>query len=100
MTNVKLTDDQQNFFEEESLSALEWNGTKKLGVAINDFMPLAKFYGLGETTAERLVSIGIAEKGTPPRQYASRGYTVGYKLSTLGWAILDRGQHVKPRKKS
>ena len=65
-------DDELYFLSETSLDAHEWRGVQELAKALNDLEPLAKRARLGEVVAERLVSLGLAEKGrssSPARRF-------------------------------
>lgn len=76
-----------------SLDALEWRGILELANAIDEFEPLAKRGNLGETVANRLVSIGLAETGLATSRYGSIGLASGYRLTALGWRVKERGRH-------
>lgn len=91
------TDNDEHFLSHESLDAHEWRGVCQLVNALNDFEPLAKRARLGEVVAERLVSLGLVEKGPVVDRYRWTDDTVGYRLTELGWKVKDRGRH--PRRK-
>ena len=71
----------------------------QLANALDDFEPLAKRAKLGEVVAERLVKIGVAEKGQCSDRYASIGMTFRliYRLSELGWRVKERGRQPRQR---
>lgn len=89
-----MTDDEA-YLANVDLNAHEWRGVGQLANAISEFEPLAKRSKLGEIVAERLVNMGLAEKGPCSDRYASIGYSTGYRLSQLGWKILDRGRYAR-----
>lgn len=77
----------------------EWRGVQQLSNAMSDFEPLAKRARLGSVVADRLVALTLAEKGDATERYVGIGYEQGYRLSDLGWAILDRGRFPRARRK-
>jgi hypothetical protein len=87
-------ENEAQFLGNISLDGHEWRRLNKLADALSDFEPLAKQSYLGPIVAERLVAMGLAEKGPCLEQY-SRGDEVGYRLSELGWKFLDRGHWPK-----
>lgn len=70
----------------------EWRGLQQLSNAMSDFEPLARRARLGPLVADRLVALTLAEKGEVTERYVGIGYETGYRLSELGWAMLDRGR--------
>lgn len=84
-----MTTYDENFLTRERLDANEWRGIEQLANAGSEFEPLAKRGNLGAVIAERLVDLGLAEKGQCPDRCAS----VGYRLTDLGWKIRDRGRY-------
>ena len=92
-----MTEDEGYFLANTALDAHEWRGVGQLANALEDFEPLAKRGNLGEVVAERLVTIGLAEKGRCSDRYASIGMTVGYRLSELGWHVKERGRWPRRR---
>ncbi|WP_139202675.1 hypothetical protein [Rhodopseudomonas pseudopalustris] len=94
-----MTDEEEKvFLAETALDAHEWRGVGQLANAIDIFEPLAKRGNLGEVVADRLVSLGLAEKGRSSDRYFAIGMKVGYRLSPLGWKILDRGRFPRRRR--
>lgn len=89
-----VTDDE-DFLANEALSAHQWRGLKDLASALSDMEPLAKRGNLGEVVAEQLVALGLAERGPCIERYAAIGYDIGYRVSELGWKVLDRGRWPK-----
>jgi hypothetical protein len=81
------------FLANTALDAHEWRGLNDLANAIGEFEPLAKRGNLGETVAERLVTIRLAEKGPTSDRFAAIGMPIGYRLSDLGWKIKERGRY-------
>lgn len=81
----------------QALDAHEWRGLQELAKALGDFEPLAKRVRLGQVVVDRLVGLGLAEAGPPPKPYLARGFDIGYRLTELGWKVLDRGRSPKPR---
>lgn len=93
-----MTEADEDFLANTALDAHEWRGVGQLANALGEFEPLAKRGNLGETVAERLVSLGIAEKGPSSSAYAARGMPVGYRLTELGWKLKDRGRYPKRKR--
>lgn len=71
------------------LTARDWTALQKLADAVGEFEPLAKRPGVGTATAERLVALGLVEKGEASPAYKNRGYDVGYRLTERGWRALE-----------
>lgn len=92
-----MTEDEEYFLANTALDAHEWRGVGQLANALSIFEPLAKRGNLGEVVADRLVSLGLAEKGPSSDRYFAIGMKVGYRLSELGWKVKDRGRY--PRRK-
>src|SRR4051812_11310977 len=57
---------------------------RQLANALDIMEPLAKRGNLGKVVADRLASLGLAEKGRPSDRYFAIGMTVGYRLTPLG----------------
>lgn len=93
-----MTDEEEWFLAETALDAHEWRGVGQLANALNIMEPLAKRGNLGEVVADRLVSLGLAEKGRSSDRYFAIGMTVGYRLTQLGWRVLDRGRFPRRRR--
>jgi hypothetical protein len=92
-----MTDDEERFLAYAALDANEWSGIGQLANAQSQFEPLAKRGKLGMATADRLVALGLAEKGPSSERYASIGMPIGYRLSELGRHVQERGQ--RPRRR-
>lgn len=73
-----------------ALDAHEWLGVGQFANALSIFEPLAKRGNLGEVVANRLVSLGFAEKGPSSDRYFAIGMKIGGRLSELGWKVKDR----------
>jgi hypothetical protein len=95
---LSVTDDDERFLAETVLDAHEWRGIGELANAISIFEPLNKRGNLGEVVADRLVALGLAEKGRSSDRYFAIGLTVGYRLSPLGWKVKDRGRFPRHRR--
>lgn len=93
-----MTEDEEYFIAHEALDAHEWRGVRELSNALSQFEPLAKRGNLGEVVAERLVRLGLAEKGPCSDRYASIGMPIGYRLSEPGVRVLDRGRYPRRRR--
>jgi hypothetical protein len=63
-------------------------GLKEVANAISDFHPLATRGNLGQTLADQLVDLGLAERGPYSPAYAARGYSIGYRLTDAGWRAI------------
>ena len=73
-----------------SLGARDWTALGKLADALNEFEPLAKRPGVGPKTVERLIALGLAERGEPSLTWRHRGYDLGFRLTDLGARALDQ----------
>jgi len=87
------SDEEEQFLAETALDAHEWRGIGQLANALSIFEPLAKRGNLGEVVADRLVAMGLAEKDRSSDRYFGIGMKVGYRLSTLGWKVKERGRY-------
>ena len=85
--------DDDDFVATVSLDAHEWRGLQDLANALDTFEPLDKRGNLGKTVTDRLVSLGLAEQGSTSSRYQSIGLPTGFRLTTLGWKIKERGRH-------
>jgi hypothetical protein len=92
-----MSEDEEYFLANTALDGHEWRGLGQLANALSIFEPLAKRGSLDEVVADRLVSKGLAEKGRSSDRYFDIGMKVGYRLSALGWKVMDRGRY--PRRK-
>ena len=88
-----MTEAEEYFLANTSLDAHEWRGVGQLANALSDLEPLAKRGNLGEVVADRLVSLGLAEKGQAVDRYYAIGMKVGYRLTELGWRVKERGRY-------
>lgn len=93
-----MTETDEDFLANTALDAHEWRGVRQLANALSDFEPLAKRGNLGEVVAERLVRLGLAEKGPCSDRYASIGMPVGFRLRELGWRVKERGRWPRRRR--
>ena len=89
-----MTEDE-HFLATVTLGPSEWHNLRRLADGRGDFAPLALRAGLKATAADRLVQIGLAEKGACAWRYASRAE--GYRLSALGLAVRQRGRFPSQR---
>ena len=73
----------------EKLSDGEFKALNLLVKASSSFEPLDARPGLSEVMADRLVALGLAEKGDCCYRWLDLSYSVGYRLTHLGWVTLD-----------
>ena len=81
-----MTHEDKQFLSSVTLGAHDWRGVRELANALGEFEPLAKRSNLGRIVADRLVVLGLAEKGFSQR-YGSQGY----RLTDLGRKVRERG---------
>jgi hypothetical protein len=93
-----MTEDEEYFLAHEALDGHEWAWRRAARKRAQSIEPLAKRGNLGEVVAERLVRIGLAEKGPCSDRYASTGIPTGYRLSELGVRVLDHGRYPRRRR--
>ena len=93
-----MTEDEEDVLANMILDANEWRGVGQLANALHELEPLAKRGNLGEVVADRLVKMGLAERGPTSDRYQSIGMRVGYRLSELGWKFVDRGRYPRRRR--
>ncbi len=79
--------EDEHFLSSAALDAHEWLGVCELAKALGEFEPLSKRGNLGPIIANRLVALGLAEKG-----FSQRYDSQGYRLTDLGWKVRDRGR--------
>lgn len=85
--------DETDFLENETLSAIEWKGVQEIEYkAPVDPVVLADLK-VGAVGIENLVSKGLVERCAPTPAYAARGYETAFKLSPLGMKVLERGRY-------
>lgn len=84
------------FLEHGSLSNFDWIALKDIAKSQQDFEPVEARAIAGLVLSERLVDRGLVEKGPCHPDYVSRGFPTGYRVTTLGWGILQRGQNAMP----
>jgi len=89
-----MTDDE-DFLATIDLTPHQWRGLRDLASAGGDMEPLAKRANLGKVVADQLVELGLAERGRSTERYAAIGLDVGYRLSDLGWKVIERGRYAK-----
>ena len=85
-----MTEYEKSFLANRALDAHEWRGVVELSNALHEFEPINK-RGLGMVVVERLLCLGLAEKGRCSDRDASTGAPFGYRLSDLGWRVKKRG---------
>ena len=90
-----ITEKEKIFYENARVDGRQMNAMAKLANALTSFEPLANRPGVGEKTADELVSLGLAERGSCDEPWPSRGYPIGYRLTNLGWLIQERGKFPK-----
>jgi hypothetical protein len=74
----------------DTLDRAEWAALLDLSGSRNHFEPIAARRRTGDLMADRLVRMGLAETGPCSPPFAARGYRTGYRLTQLGWYVLDR----------
>lgn len=83
-----MKNSDEHFLSNVVLGANDWRGVGELANALSKFEPLAKRANLGPIVADRLVLQGLAEKGFSQRY----GGQEGYRLTTFGWKVHERGR--------
>jgi len=83
------------FLATVTLGTSEWRDLTRLPQGTYDYAPLALRSGVNVAQADRLVQIGLAEKGVCAWRYVNQGE--GYRLSTLGTAVRERGRFPRER---
>ena len=82
-------------FDKDDVPGRYWTALRSFSNSINAFEPLAKRgRGVGPKTAEWLLERGLIETGENPR-YSYSGFGACYRVSELGWRVLDRGRWAK-----
>ena len=89
-----MTEDEY-FLATVTLGASEWRNLTQLFQGTRDYAPLSPCFGVNVAQANRLVQIGLLEKGVCASQYALQ--IDGYRLSTLGTAVRERGRFPSER---
>jgi hypothetical protein len=78
-----------------TLGPSEWRDLTRLPEDTRDYAPLALRVGVNVAQADRLVRIGLAEKGLCKWGFAPQ--QDGYRLSILGIAVRERGRFPRTR---
>ncbi len=73
-----------------------WKGLDSYRSAFSDFEPTAKHPGVGKTITQKLFELGLLERGENTR-YKDFGHC--YRVTDLGWKVLQRGKKAKPHQK-
>ncbi|MCB1463133.1 MAG: hypothetical protein KDJ90_12070 [Nitratireductor sp.] len=76
------------------LSGSDKRAIRHLQKALNDFEPLAKFAGLGQTGVDNLIVKGLAEQGGSCRPSVA---PIGYRLTKKGWLAAEWCAGRRPR---
>ncbi len=72
------------------LDRFDWMALRDLSKSYNDLEPIEARAKTGVVMAERLVHLGLIETGPCSAAYAEQGFRTGYRLTLLGWLILER----------
>jgi hypothetical protein len=84
--------DDDTFLATVTLSGREWRAVLELSNAYGDFEPLAMRRGIGPIALERLIEMGLVEKGRTPDRFDRKSFPVGYRLADRGWKVMKRGR--------
>jgi hypothetical protein len=84
--------DDDTFLATISLTAREWRAVLELSKAFADFEPLAMRDHVGPIAVERLIEMGLVEKGRTADRFDRKTFPVGYRLAPLGWKVMKRGR--------
>ena len=61
-----MTGNEKSFLANRALDAHEWRGVEELSNALHEFEPIRKRGVLDRVVIERLLCLGLAEKGRGP----------------------------------
>jgi hypothetical protein len=64
-----------------------------IGLSGNVFEPIEARVRASEMLTERLVRLGLVEKGPCSDYFATRGYLSGYRVSGLGRYVIENGRY-------
>jgi hypothetical protein len=84
--------DDDTFLSTVTLSGREWRAILELSKAYGEFEPLAMRSGIGPLALERLMEMGLVEKGRTADRFDRRTFPVGYRLADRGWKVMKRGR--------
>jgi hypothetical protein len=83
---------KDQFLENQTLDRYDWIALRDLAKSLNDFEPIEARAKTGDVLAERLVHMGLVETGPCAVRFAARGFRTGYRLTQLGWYVMDQGR--------
>ena len=88
------------FLQNETLDRYDWIALRDMAKSLNDFEPIEARAKTGDVLAERLVHMGLVERGPCAVHFSSTGFRTGYRLTQLGWYVMDRGRFPSGRRTS
>lgn len=83
---------KDEFLQNERLDRYDWIALRDLAKSLNDFEPIEARAKAGDVLAERLVHMGLVERGPCAPRFSATGFRTGYRLTQLGWYVMDRGR--------
>lgn len=75
-----------------TLTSQQWNALRAMEKTVTDFEPLENLPGVGPLLASQLEELGLVEAGALRDRYKEIGLSHGYKVTNLGWRIVERGR--------
>jgi len=84
--------DDDTFLASVTLTAREWRAVLELSKAYGDFEPLAMRDRVGPVAIEKLMEMGLVEKGRTADRFDRKTFPTGYRLAERGWKVMKRGR--------
>jgi hypothetical protein len=84
--------DDDAFLGAVTLTGREWRAVQELSKAYGDFEPLAMRDRVGPIALEKLIEMGLVEKGRTDPRFDRTTFPVGYRLAPRGWKVMKRGR--------
>lgn len=89
---MPLFSDDEHLLATVTLTAQQWNALRAMERTVTDFEPLENLPGVGRALVSQLEQLGLVEGGRLRERYTSIGLTQGYKVTDLGWRVVERGR--------
>lgn len=88
----KVTEKEQFFLDNVPVDGRSFGALNRISQRIGmGCEPTVEVVSVGDGLANQLVALGLLEEGPADDPWPDRGYPHGYKVTQLGWKIIQRG---------